>query len=64
MVCMYCSNSGVVPVHVMNMSSMNLFQVWMWFGAKLVRCSSSLPINRLAYAGAILVPMAVPCICR
>ena len=42
MVCMYCSNSDVVPVHIMNMSSMNLFQVWMWVGARLIRCSSSL----------------------
>ena len=24
----------------------------------------SFPINRFAYAGAILVPMAVPCVCR
>ena len=39
---------------------MNLFHVWMWFGARLIRCSSNLPINKFAYAGAILVPMAVP----
>ena len=59
MVCMYSSNSAVVPVHIINMSSMNLFHVWMWFGARLIRCSN-LPINKFAYAGAILVPMAVP----
>ena len=60
MVCMYSSNSAVVPVHIINMSSMNLFHVWMWFGARLIRCSSNLPINKFAYAGAILVPMVVP----
>ena len=27
-------------------------------------CSSSLPISRFAYAGAVLVPMAVPCVCK
>ena len=27
MVCMYSSNSAVVPVHIINMSSMNLFHV-------------------------------------
>ena len=35
MVCMYSSNSAVVPVHIINMSSVNLFHVWMWFGARL-----------------------------
>ena len=24
---------------------------WMWFGARLIRCSSNLPINKFAYAG-------------
>ena len=60
----YCSNSAVVPVHIMNISSVNLFHVWMWLLARLIRCSSSLSINRFAYAGAISVPMAVPCVCR
>ena len=61
---MYRLNSVLVPVHIMKMSSMNLFHVWMWSCARCNRCSSSLPIKRFAYAGAILVPMAVPCICK
>ena len=48
MVYMYFSNSAVVPVHIINMSSMNLFRVWMWFGARLIRRSSNLPINKFA----------------
>ena len=40
--------SSVVPVHIM----------------KVISCVSYLPMNRFAWAGAILVPMAVPCICR
>ena len=56
-VCMYFSNFVVVPVHIMNILSMNLFHVWMWLWA-------SLPINKSAYVSAILVPMAVSCVCR
>ena len=60
MVCMYSSNSVFLPVHIIK--KYHLFHVWMCFCAKCNRCSSSFPIKRFAYAGAILIPMAVPCI--
>ena len=60
----YCSNSSVVPVYIMKMSSINLFPVWMYSVTWFIKCVSSLPMNRLVYAGAILVPMAVPWICK
>ena len=34
------------------------------YGAFFRAVASRDPINRLAYGGAILVPMAVPCFCR
>ena len=61
---MNCSNSSAVQVHIIKMLSMNHFQVWMCLAAWLISCGSSPPMNRLAYAGVILVPIAVPCICK
>ena len=58
---MYVSSSSLVPVHMMNISSMYLFQVCICSSCSF---SSSLPMNRFAYEGAILVPMAVPCFWR
>lgn len=57
-------NSVVPSVHNMNIYSMNLFHVWMWLWATLIRCSSSLLTQEFACAGAILVPMAVPFVRR
>ena len=54
----------MVPVHIMNMSSMNRFHVCICWLAMFIRSFSNFPINRFAYAAAILVPMAVPCVCR
>ena len=45
---MYFLKSSVVPVHIMKMSSMNLFQVWINSGARLISCVSNLPMNRFA----------------
>lgn len=58
-------NSFLVPNHnIMNMSSMYIFQVWMWFCPNSIRLVSSLPMNRFVQAGAIFVPIAVPWICK
>ena len=56
-------SSDCEPVHMMKMSSMNLFHTNI-LSVRACIFSSILPINRFAYAGAILVPIAVPCICR
>ena len=40
---MYCLKSSVVPVHIMKISSMNLFQVWINSDARLISCVSNLP---------------------
>ena len=50
-----------VPVHIRNMSSMYLFHSSMYGCPSHARIGSNDPMNSLAYAGAILVPMAVPC---
>ena len=57
--CIYYSKSVLVPIHIMKVSSINPFQVWMWFWAMSLRSSSSFPMNKFAYAGAILVPMCL-----
>ena len=46
------------------MSSMDLFQVCMCGFPRFCSCFSIFPIKRLAYDGAILVPIAVPCFCK
>ena len=53
-------NSSSVPVHIMKMSSIKRFQICMFLLFCLTSSVSSVPINRFAYEGAILVPMAVP----
>ena len=50
-----------VPVHIRNMLSMYLFHSSMYGCPSHARIGSNDPMNSLAYAGAILVPMAVPC---
>ena len=42
------SNSSVVPVHIMKILSINLFQVWTDSGAWFIYCASNLPMNRFA----------------
>ena len=42
------SKSSIVPVHIMKMSSMNLFQVWITSGAWFINCASNLPMNKFA----------------
>ena len=41
-------NSSVDTVHMMNMSSINLFQVWIRSGGLFISCVSSLPMNMFA----------------
>ena len=50
-----------VPVHIRNMSSMSLFYRSTYGCPSHARIGSNDPMNSLAYAGTILVPMAVPC---
>ena len=50
-------NSSSVPDDIMKMSSINLFQICMFLLFCLTSSVSSVPINRFAYEGAILVPM-------
>ena len=57
---MYVVNSDSEPLHMMKISSMNRFHSIMFGLPNSFNFSSSLPINRFAYAGAILVPIAVP----
>ncbi len=52
------------PFQMKNMSSINLFQRRIWWENGGVRVVSIWDINKLAYGGAILVPMAVPWIWR
>ena len=58
---MYISNSSFVPVQIRKMSSINHFHILM---CSFVIFVSIIPMNRFAYAGAIFVPIAVPCFCR
>ena len=59
---MYTSNSSFVPVQIRNMSSINRFHIILI--CLFVIFVSIIPMNRFAYAGAIFVPIAVPCFCR
>ena len=58
---MYSSNSSFVPVQIRKMSSINRFHILICLFVIFV---SIIPINRFAYAGAIFVPIAVPCFSR
>ena len=60
---MYVMNSDFDPVQMTKMSSMNRFHSFICGLPSSISCSSTLPINRFAYTGAILVPIAVPWIC-
>ena len=44
----YFLRLSVVPVHIMKILSMNLFQVWVNSDARLISCVSNLPVNRFA----------------
>ena len=55
------SRSSLVPVHIMKMSSIYLFHSCMWVGSWAISLGSRFPMKMLAYDGAILVPIAVPC---
>lgn len=59
---MYSENCVWEPVQIIKISSMNHFQSRMTLCCLPICLNfcSSLPINRFALAGAILVPMAVP----
>ena len=47
-------------VHIMKISSMNLHQMNGSSEELSMACCSNLPMNKLAYEGAIRVPIAVP----
>ncbi len=55
---MYVSNSDFVPVQMMNIINVP-FHVCIYTYVSF-NCFSSVPMNRFAYEGAILVPIAVP----
>ena len=55
-------SSSSVWVQIMKMSSMKRHQVCGWCGACESASVSNLASNRLAYDGAMRVPMAVPCV--
>ena len=57
-------NSDADPVQMTKMSSMNRFHSIICDLPSFFNFSSNFPINGFAYAGAILVPIAVPWICR
>ena len=42
------SKSSVVPVHIMKVSSINLFHVWINSGVWFINCASNLPMNMFA----------------
>ena len=56
----YVVNLDVDPVQTTKMSSMNCFHTIICGLPNFLNFSSSFPMNRLAHAGAILVPIAVP----
>ena len=58
---MYTSDSSFVPVQIRKMSSINRFHILICL---FVFFFFIIPMNRFAYAGAIFVPIAVPCFCR
>ena len=55
-------SSSSVLVQIMKMSSMKRHQVCGWCAACVSASVSNLARNRLAYDGAMRVPMAVPCV--
>ena len=61
---MYVMNSDLGPIQMTKMSLMNRFHNNMRGLPIFFNFSSSFPINKFAYAGAILVPIAVPWIWR
>ena len=64
MLVIYVVNSDVDPVQMTKMSSMNRFHNIICCLPNSFSFSSNFPMNRFAYVGAILVPTAVPWICR
>ena len=59
-VVIYVINSDSEPLHM----SMKRSHISTFGSPSSLNFSSSFPINRFAYAGAIFVPIAVPWICR
>ena len=59
----FCSEL-MSPCQMKKMSSMKRFQIIMLFEKLVVRAVSMDVMNMLAYGGAILVPIAVPSVCR
>ena len=57
---MYLLKSSLVPVHIMKMSSMNLFQVWINSNDRLISFVSNLPMNRLRRQGPFWSPWLFP----
>ena len=58
------SSSACLPwPHIMKMSSMNLSHILGFLGEVSISWISTYFMNIFAYEGAILVPIAVPCIC-
>ena len=53
-----------ICVQIMKISSMNLHQMKGLSKELSMACCSNLPINKLAYEGAIRVPIAVPWFCK
>ena len=51
-------------VQIMKISSMNLRQMNGLSEELSMASCSNLPMNKLAYEGAIRVPIAVPCFCK
>ena len=64
LIIIYVMNSDVDLVQTTQMSSMNRFHNVMCGLPSSFSFSFNFPINRFSYAGAILVPIAVPWICR
>ena len=59
MACINSFMSDSLPVHIMNISSMNLIHMAILVGARAISFGSISPMNIFAYAGAILVPIAL-----
>ena len=59
-VCIIWDAFSGVPGRIQRMSSIYLFHIRGSSGRSLSSCSSSSAMNRFAYAGANLLPMAVP----
>ena len=61
---MYVTNSDFDPAQMTKMLSMNRFHSFICGLPSSISCSSNLSINRFAHTGAILVPIAVPWVCK